>query len=100
MEVRIQIDPGCEGVSVTITAGALTDEVKALARRLEEAYLDSWVGEVLPVLFEEEKEGLWQGHAPNYARVAAASGEDLHNRVVMTRITGVEGDLLIGELIS
>ena len=54
----------------------------------------------LPVLYEQVYDGRWQGHAPNYVRVAAASGEGLHNRVVMTRITGVEGDLLIGELIS
>ena len=52
MEVRIQIDPGCEGVSVTITAGALTDEVKALARRLEggETLLGWRDGGAAPVL--------------------------------------------------
>ena len=55
MEVRIQIDPGCEGVSVTITAGALTDEVKALARRLEggETLLGWRDGEAFPLPAEE-----------------------------------------------
>ena len=45
---------------------------KAVAREMEEAYLQALVGSTLPVLFEEEKEGLWQGHAPNYVAVRAA----------------------------
>ena len=72
----------------------------AAAEEMRRDYLAGCVGEAYPVLYEQVYDGRWQGHAPNYARVAAASGEDLHNRVVMTRITGVEGDLLIGELIS
>lgn len=35
MKVTIRIDPGCGTPSVTITAPALTDEIKALAARLE-----------------------------------------------------------------
>ena len=67
----------------------------ALARRLEEAYLDSWVGETLPVLFEEEKDGLWRGHAPNYVEVFA-QGEDLHNVERTVKILRREGSALIG----
>ena len=44
MEVRI--DPGCGETEVTITAPALTDEVKALAARLEGgAALIGWDGD-------------------------------------------------------
>lgn len=67
----------------------------ALARRLEEAYLDSWVGETLPVLFEEEKDGLWRGHAPNYVEVFA-QGEGLHNVERLVKILRREGTALIG----
>ena len=35
MKVELRIDPGCSGVSVVINAPALTDEVKALAARLD-----------------------------------------------------------------
>ena len=69
----------------------------ALARRLEEAYLDSWVGETLPVLFEEEKDGLWRGHAPNYAEVFA-QGEDLHNVERTVQILRRQGTGLIGQV--
>ena len=68
----------------------------AVAEELHQAYLAGCVGKVYPVLYEQSCDGRWQGHAPNYMTVALR-GEDLHNRVVMTRITGVEGDLLTGE---
>ena len=50
----------------------------AVAEELRAAWLERWVGETLTVLFEEEKEGLWRGHAPNYTEVFAP-GEGLHN---------------------
>ena len=64
---------------------------------MEEAYLQALVGSTLPVLFEEEKEGLWQGHAPNYVAVRAA-GEDLHNQLRQVTITGVGDGILLGEI--
>lgn len=67
----------------------------ALARDMEHRWLEGQAGRVLPVLFEEEKDGLWQGHAPNYALVRAR-GEALHNRLLDVRITGVAGDALAG----
>lgn len=70
----------------------------ALAGELEDAYLESWVGETLPVLFEEEKEGLWRGHAPNYVEVRAPSAERLHNALRQVRITGAEQGRLKGVL--
>ena len=38
--------------------------MQAVAEELRAAWLERWVGETLTVLFEEEKEGLWRGHAP------------------------------------
>ena len=69
----------------------------AVAAELEGAWLGSWVGETLPVLFEEEKEGLWRGHAPNYTEVRAP-GRDLRNRVLPVTVTGVSGAALTGRL--
>ena len=66
-----------------------------LARRLEGAYLEQWVGETLPVLFEEERDGLWRGHAPNYVEVLAP-GEGLHNVEKEVKITNWSENHLIG----
>lgn len=47
MKVDIHIQPGCGEVSVTITAPALTDEIKALAVRLQGGgVLTGWRGDV------------------------------------------------------
>ncbi len=69
----------------------------ALARRLEEAYLDRWVGTTLPVLFEEEKGGLWKGHAPNYVEVLA-DGKQLHNVEKEVYITARQENSLLGTI--
>ena len=71
----------------------------ALGEELERRWLAGQAGRVLPVLFEEEKDGLWQGHAPSYALVRA-KGEALHNRLADVVITGVEGDALTGTVLS
>ena len=82
----------------------LREEKEARARRaialgaeLERRWLESQIGRTLPVLFEEEKDGLWQGHTPNYALVRA-QGEALHNRLADTKITGTEGGALLGSI--
>ena len=47
MKVDIHIEPGCGEISVTITAPALTDQVKALAVRLQGGgVLAGWRGDV------------------------------------------------------
>ena len=68
------------------------------ALEMEAAYLDRWVGRTVPVLFEEERDGLWRGHTTRYSEVAAPSGEDLHNQLRQVRITGRAGNFLCGEL--
>ncbi len=72
-------------------------EAGVLARRLQGRYLESLVGQRLEVLFEEEKDGLWQGHAPNYVLVRAP-GRDLHNQVLNVDITAPGEGFLLGEL--
>ena len=69
-----------------------------VAAEMEQNYLTAWVGETLPVLFEEEKEGLWRGHAPNYVEVWTTSGENLHNVQKNVTITSVRDSGLLGRI--
>ena len=69
----------------------------AVAEELRAAWLERWVGETLTVLFEEEKEGLWRGHAPNYTEVFAP-GEGLHNVIKEVKITRIHQDGLNGSI--
>ena len=68
-----------------------------LAGEMRRAWLARWVGRTLSVLFEEEKDGLWRGHAPNYTEVLAP-GSGLHNVICDVEITGVREDGLLGRL--
>ena len=70
----------------------------AVADEMEQAYLTQLIGSTLPVLFEEEKGSLWQGHAPNYVAVRA-EGQELHNCLHPVRITAVSGNSLKGEIL-
>ena len=69
----------------------------AVAREMHRSWLEGWVGRTLPVLFEEEKDGLWRGHAPNYTEVFV-SGCGLHNVIADANITGLHGEGLLGTL--
>lgn len=71
----------------------------AVAAHMEQNYLQKLVGQTLPVLFEEEKDGLWRGHAPNYVAVAA-QGNQLHNCLKQVRITEVSGSALHGVIVD
>ena len=70
-----------------------------IARTMQDAYLDRWVGETVPVLFEEEREGLWRGHTTRYCEVTVQSAQPLHNQLRQVRITGRDGGALQGVLV-
>ena len=70
-----------------------------IARTMQDTYLYSWVGETVPVLFEEEREGLWRGHTTRYCEVTVQSAQPLHNQLRQVRLTGRDGGALQGVLV-
>ena len=69
----------------------------AVAEEMSRNYRQALVGSVQEVLFEEEENGFFVGHAPNYVKVYA-KGEDLHNCCLPVRITQIHLDGLLGEI--
>ena len=69
------------------------------AAAMRRTYLEECVGRTEEVLFEQPagKEGLFLGHAPNYAEVLV-KGADLHNQIRPVAITQTDGETLFGEL--
>ena len=59
------------------------------------AWLAGWVGQTIPVLFEEEKGGWWRGYGPQYMEVRVQGG-DLHNQVRPVTITRADAEALYG----
>ena len=91
---------GMSGQIPRVEQEARAGRAGLLAARLEGEYLAGWVGATLPVLFEEEKDGCWRGHAPNYVEVRAPAAENLHNVLGNVVITGVQDTRLMGVLES
>ena len=69
----------------------------AVADAMEKEFLHSQVGKTLDVLFETEYKNGYKGHSKNYCEVAA-QGEALHNIEKRVKITGVEGNILLGDI--
>ena len=66
---------------------------------LRQHYQGGFLGKCLPVLFEQQDgQGRWTGHTPNYILVAVESERDLHNKILPVKITGQEAHGLIGAI--
>ena len=68
-----------------------------VAAQMEQDYLTRFMAQPLPVLFEEERDGLWYGHTPNYIPVAV-KGENLHNQVREVLPAELKSGILFGTL--
>ena len=59
-------------------------------------FLQNQIGRIEPVLFERQKNGLWEGHTMNYTPVTLQSNENLANKIIDVKITAVENNKCIG----
>ena len=75
--------------------------VLALSNELALDYHRQFVGQTLPVLWEDrEPDGRWSGLTDNYLRVLATTDDDLHNRVLPTRLMHAESAYLDGAIVA
>jgi threonylcarbamoyladenosine tRNA methylthiotransferase MtaB len=72
-------------------------EAQQVASEMHAAFLQSNIGNTLPVLFETEEDGLWTGHSDSYVLVSAP-GENLRGTVRQVLITESRGEVLFGHL--
>lgn len=95
------IRPGTKAAAMEQVPSAVKEQragrAAQAAETMRQAYLQGCVGRMYPVLFEQEKDGYYTGHAPNYCEVGVRAN-DLHNKVLDVKITGIIGEMLIGEL--
>ena len=92
-----------QGTPAASMPGQLSNAEKAgraprgaeLAQAMERSWLTGWIGQTVPVLFEEEKEGFWRGHTPQYIEVRV-KGEHLHNQLRPVTITAAGDSLAYG----
>ena len=69
----------------------------AIGNEMNLCYRQNLIGTRQEVLFEEEEDGFFAGHAPNYVKVYV-KGKDLHNQIVSVHVTELYRDGVIGTL--
>jgi len=75
--------------------------VLALSHELALDYHRRFVGWTMDVLWEDrEPDGRWSGLTDNYLRVLATTDDDLHNRVLPTRLVHAESAYLDGAIVA
>ena len=98
------IRPGTKAAAMPQVSGPVKERRAAqaaeVAREMHQRYLNSCVGTRCAVLFEQPGEdGRYHGHSADYMEVAVA-GEGLHNKLLTVEITGIDGEILVGEVVQ
>ena len=69
------------------------------ANRCQKAFLDSQVGGIYPVLFENRaKDGYYEGYTPNYTLVRVKTDKNISGEIIDTKIVLAEDEYCIGEI--
>lgn len=72
--------------------------VLALSDRCESAYTQRLVGQTVPVLFEEGRDGVFLGYTPGYIQVKVESDLPIRGSVLEVTVTGCEKALAFGAI--
>ena len=70
-----------------------------VAANLKEVYNKKFLGKVVEVLFEREKNGYYVGHSSNYLEVKVKADADLTNKIFKVKIIEINKDIMKGELV-
>ncbi|WP_304507123.1 tRNA (N(6)-L-threonylcarbamoyladenosine(37)-C(2))-methylthiotransferase MtaB [Anaerotignum sp.] len=72
----------------------------ALSDEMSTGFLDGYVGQSVEVLYEKQvTAGVYEGHTSNYIKVHGRSEEEITNRIVLTKITHIDEENALGEVI-
>ena len=96
------------GTPAAAMSGQLTTAEKSerghrgaeVADAMQKSWLTGWVGQNVPVLFEEEKGGFWRGYTPQYMEVKVQSDRDLHNQLCTVAVTAAGDNEVFGRLLE
>ena len=66
---------------------------------LKKEFFEKYIGKTVSVLVEREsKDGLWEGHTPNFIQVFA-KGESAEGKTVNVKLTGYKDEFMTGEIV-
>ena len=94
------------GTEAAASQAQIADKIKkqrsqTLLALAEECALDfrqRFLGRIMPVLWEQQSDGVWSGHTGNYIKVYTRSDADLTNQLLSVGLTEIRGDGVWGEV--
>ena len=66
-----------------------------LSNENEKTYNEQYVGKKVEILFEEEKNGMWQGHTKNYILAHYKTEENLENKMITLQCIGAKSEYIL-----
>lgn len=74
-----------------------------LDKELERAFMSRFIGEDMPVLYEQKHnglEGVYEGYTSNYIKVVASSNRSIDEQIVNTKLIEIKGEQIKGDMIQ
>ena len=75
-----------------------SEKLISLGEQLADSFMERFIGRSMEVLFEENKDGYFEGYTTNYLRVKVEAEKDLHGEILPVKIIDKEKDILIGKI--
>lgn len=67
-----------------------------IAKKMKNDYESKYVGNVVEVLVENQKNGYWRGYTTNYLDIHFLSNDNLENQLINVEITKIENNTIYG----
>jgi threonylcarbamoyladenosine tRNA methylthiotransferase MtaB len=75
-----------------------SQKMLALAEESVQNFSQRFLGRTMPVLFEQQSNGVWSGHTANYIKVYTKTTADLTNKLLPLKLVEISGDGVWGYL--
>ena len=66
-----------------------------LSNQNEKAYNQNYIGKQVEILFEEQKNGIWQGHTKNYILVHYKTEKNMENKIMKLQCIEAEEEYIV-----
>ena len=70
----------------------------AINDEMEDNFIKNYIGSTMDVLFEQTREGVFEGHTSNYIQVEVETDKDIKNKIIPVKITGEKNKKAFGEI--
>jgi len=77
---------------------ARSKKLEVIEQKCRLTFMNSLVGQTLPVLFEQKKGNAWEGYTENYLPVLLISDNELSGKLIPAHISGTDGHFLFAEV--